>query len=528
MTELSPQSSDTLTFQAFNESLPLPARKALLRALIWTGLQTGHLSEPDFEKIDTIRVAFQLSPEDFQQTLLEAQRNLTTEEVLTGLQPVLTNAEILQWLLGAAIFNGIYDARQRNAILRVARVLEVEQEELNAYEAQILVSLQEVCCSDADRQLIPSETRTDKSTKSSNSNLGLIIFGGLACGALLAVTAGAAAPAIGGFVGTTFLGLSGAAATSGGLALFGGGSVAAGGLGMAGGKVVIASLFGVAGAALGAKKTAHRWGDLKEFQVEELTDDGSRIVLGISGFLSQHEDFQDHWRGLREFYGPQHIHALRWESKALRDFGKIAGMGGASFFANLAGQEGAKKASKMAAGAIAYPLWALNALNIIDNPWSVARDRAEKAGLALADVLREQPWGQRPVTLVGFSLGTRVIVHALAALKEDEIAQRIDSVILLGGAIGAQRQEIDLIRHAVSGPIVNGYCTTDVVLSYIYRTTELGERAIGLGPLERPHILDVDLSDLVSGHMEYNSKLPQILERVHAAIGNHDPETWVH
>jgi hypothetical protein len=55
---------------------------------------------------------------------------------------------------------------------------------------------------------------------------------------LSAATAGAA-PGLGTFIGTHFLGLSGAAATSAGLALVGGGSLASGGFGMAGGAFVL-------------------------------------------------------------------------------------------------------------------------------------------------------------------------------------------------------------------------------------------------------------------------------------------------
>lgn len=57
-----------------------------------------------------------------------------------------------------------------------------------------------------------------------------------------------AGPFIGGLIGSWFLGLSGAAAVSAGLALLGGGSLAAGGFGMIGGTVLIASAFGAAGA----------------------------------------------------------------------------------------------------------------------------------------------------------------------------------------------------------------------------------------------------------------------------------------
>jgi hypothetical protein len=65
-----------------------------------------------------------------------------------------------------------------------------------------------------------------------------------------AVTAGWAAPAVGAAIGAS-LGLSGAAATSAGLAMLGGGSIAAGGFGVFGGTILVTGVGGVfaAGAA---------------------------------------------------------------------------------------------------------------------------------------------------------------------------------------------------------------------------------------------------------------------------------------
>lgn len=64
-------------------------------------------------------------------------------------------------------------------------------------------------------------------------------------------TAGWAAAPIGAAIGST-LGLSGAAATSAGLAALGGGSLAAGGLGVAGGTLLVTGVGGVAGAGAAA------------------------------------------------------------------------------------------------------------------------------------------------------------------------------------------------------------------------------------------------------------------------------------
>ncbi|MCA9797137.1 MAG: hypothetical protein KC910_35245, partial [Candidatus Eremiobacteraeota bacterium] len=79
----------------------------------------------------------------------------------------------------------------------------------------------------------------------------LKVGGFAAAGVVLGLlTAGLAAPVVGAFIGGA-MGLSGAAATSAGLALLGGGSLAAGGLGMAGGTALIAGVGGVVGGTVG-------------------------------------------------------------------------------------------------------------------------------------------------------------------------------------------------------------------------------------------------------------------------------------
>ena len=76
----------------------------------------------------------------------------------------------------------------------------------------------------------------------------LAVLGGATLAGPLALLG---APAIGGAIGV-MKGLSGAAATSYGLALLGGGSIASGGMGMAGGTIVVTTV----GAALGGKREA--------------------------------------------------------------------------------------------------------------------------------------------------------------------------------------------------------------------------------------------------------------------------------
>lgn len=63
--------------------------------------------------------------------------------------------------------------------------------------------------------------------------------------------------------------------------------------------------------------------------------------------------------------------------------------------------------------AVAWPVGLLGLANVIDNPWGVCCQRSAQVGKQLAKVLLSRVHGQRPVTLVGYSLGARVIYYCL-------------------------------------------------------------------------------------------------------------------
>jgi len=63
--------------------------------------------------------------------------------------------------------------------------------------------------------------------------------------------------------------------------------------------------------------------------------------------------------------------------------------------------------------AIAWPSSLITLASVIDNPWGVCCRRSAEVGKQLAEVLLSREQGQRPVTLIGFSLGARVIYYCL-------------------------------------------------------------------------------------------------------------------
>ena len=108
---------------------------------------------------------------------------------------------------------------------------------------------------------------------------------------------------------------------------------------------------------------------------------------------------------------------------------------------------------------------------LIDNPWSNALDRARAAGLVLASVLRERQLGVRPVTLIGFSLGARVIFYALLDLAKTGSHGIVQDVFLLGATLSVSNSMWEQTRSVVGGRYVNVYARNDWVLNYLFRAS---------------------------------------------------------
>ena len=153
---------------------------------------------------------------------------------------------------------------------------------------------------------------------------------------------------------------------------------------------------------------------------------------------------------------------------------------------------------------------------LIDNPWSNALDRAVSAGRVLADVLIHRHLGVRPITLMGFSLGARVIFYCLLELAKQKAYGIVQDVFLLGATVTAPRQLWLQARSVVSGRLVNCYARNDWVLNYLFRATNAGLNNIaGLRPVQNvPGLENVDVTDKIAGHSSYRVFVPLILDQL--------------
>lgn len=317
-----------------------------------------------------------------------------------------------------------------------------------------------------------------------------------------------AAPAIGGAIGSLglFGGLSGAAATSHGLALLGGGSLAAGGLGVAGGTTVLTAVGAAVGGALGASVSNAYVREDKSFRIELLRPGkGGVPVLVANGFLSEGDG--EKWGGwkpiVNERYPDSPVYRVWWGAKELRDFGVL----GASALGKVGGIAAAKAAAALATkvgarflGNVVGP--AMIATDLAKNPWHVAKNRADKTGVIVGDLLARTE--AESYVLVGHSLGARVMVVAAETLGTKPNGPRIQAAHLLGAAIGS-KSNWDALTSAVDDKVYCYFSSNDNILKFVYKTAQAGETAagfVGFSPASSK-LQNVDVSGQVRSHFEY-------------------------
>lgn len=338
-----------------------------------------------------------------------------------------------------------------------------------------------------------------------------LVTGGVAAGVILSPIAFVAAPAIGGALGTAVSGgsLFGAAASSHGLAVLGGGTLAAGGMGMAGGTVVVTATGAALGTAIGATTTAAYVRSDKSFAIQKLQDGTGPAVVVASGFLTEGSDGWGTWRNLLTAAFPDRpIFRVRWGAKELKAFGVLLGRGGAKAIAMTGLKAAGAKASKAAAKFLGPVAPVLIAADVAANPWTVARTRADMTGAALADILARTDQG--PFTLVGHSLGARVMAEAAVVLGTRG-ARAIVDIHLMGAAMGRSK-DWRLLGEAVQGSVYNYWSDQDPVLKMLYRTAEFGSVPVGLKGFSPvyPGMKNVNLSRKVSAHSGYFEFTPLI------------------
>jgi hypothetical protein len=290
-----------------------------------------------------------------------------------------------------------YSAHSRILLLNLTSSLDLPLSVLKKDEETVAQGLLEAASqqlnADAETKKAAEESQTARKWK-----VGLASVAGAA---LIGVTGGLAAPLLAAGVGSVM----------GGIGL--GATAAAGYLGtLAGSTVLVGGLFGAYGAKMTGRAMDEYAREVEDFAFlpihhsqdpKHQNNDSRRLRVAIaaSGWLREPAEVSTPWRYIGK--GTEGF-ALRWELEALLKLGHSL----ETFVTSAAWGYAKKKIIQQTLfatlSAAMWPLGLLKIATILDNPYSVAKYRAEKAGEVLADALINRVQGERPVTLVGYSL----------------------------------------------------------------------------------------------------------------------------
>jgi hypothetical protein len=402
---------------------------------------------------------------------------------------------------------GHYSAHSRVMLLHVSSsfclpmaILTIEETEI----AKSLLQASKTLTADAETQKRQQENQGSRWMK-----VGLASIAGAA---VIGITGGLAAPVVAGAIGGLMggVGLGGLASFLGTFAMNG---------------ALMGSLFGAFGARMTGEMMDNYAKEVEDFKFIKVKEEWGvatkdddvaegrrlRVTVGINGWLDTKDDVVKPWRSLGE---DSEVFALRFEMEALLELGASLKSMVSSYAWSYVKLEILKRTVLATLWSALWPVYLLKMATSIDNPFAVARNRSEKAGEVLADALINKAQGERPVTLIGYSLGARVIYSCLNSLAERRAFGLVENVIFIGSPVPSNSNTWRVMRSVVSGKMINVYSENDYILAFLYRATSIQLGVAGLQKIQRVESVDnMDLSKEVSGHLRYPDLIGQILKR---------------
>ncbi|RYP54033.1 hypothetical protein DL768_001035 [Monosporascus sp. mg162] len=315
---------------------------------------------------------------------------------------------------------------------------------------------------------------------------------------------------------------------------------------MADSTVTVGSLFGLYGGRPGGKTMESFLKDIPDFGMlpvygsrkSDLVDPKNlppedrrmRVTICVNGWLTQEsENVTAPW----QFLGSHNeVYALRYEVEVMDKVGSSLDTVMKSAAWSLAKKEIASRTGNEhpsvpsdqqlngfpVFASLNQALWPMGLLKIsklVENPWCVGMVRAEKTGLVLADALMNKLQGERGVTLIGYSLGARVIYSCLMYLAEKRAFGLVENVVMMGAPCPTEMRAWGAMRSAVTGRLVNVYSKNDYMLGFLYRSSSWHYGVAGLQKVQGvPGVENLNESGIIHSHNHYRYLLGGILKKL--------------
>eukprot|EP01028_Stygiella_incarcerata_P004828 TRINITY_DN2097_c0_g1_i7.p1 TRINITY_DN2097_c0_g1~~TRINITY_DN2097_c0_g1_i7.p1 ORF type:complete len:983 (+),score=295.76 TRINITY_DN2097_c0_g1_i7:105-3053(+) len=340
------------------------------------------------------------------------------------------------------------------------------------------------------------------------------------------------------------------------------------------GTLLISGAFAAGGAAFASKKMAILTKGLDEFSFQPLCERGIGqshcFTICIDGWKSLREPFSweriCHRAGLLDIPRrnddesvddlqlENEILQLTWETEHLLNLGKAL----EDLQKNMISSLGRTMAVRLLVPVLAWPATVFGLASGIDSPWNMVMDRSLKAGRALGRCLFRGILGRRPTTLIGTSMGARVIYFSLLELQRllkkyvkkqsskskkqsssksssksapvDHVAPPtyvkdcIENVVLFGAPVPGDPKLWRQIRSLVQGRLINVHARSDFILRLVFRTVEISKvlsPVAGVLGVDLADVENVDASDVITSHLDYQK--PEIIQKILRDLKIKDP-----
>ncbi|KAH8107071.1 DUF726-domain-containing protein [Cristinia sonorae] len=430
--------------------------------------------------------------------------NSLSDTSTAGLPPLPPKEQVTQ-LMNAVLFLHITTRKEYNAHTRVFLSTFSPLDE-NAISATL--KNPDKAVEEAERKT--GEAKEHHASKGRTLRKVGIGLGAVAGGVLIGVTGGLAAPMVGASVGTV-LGWLGVGGTAAGMLA----------TGLASSSVVCGALFGAYGSKMSAEAVDRYTSEVDDLAIKPVhpPKDTLAVRLCVSGWLHSPDDVTAPWT----IFGGEDTFSLQFEVQALMELSGALGALVKSQVMKYIKAEVIKRtvfASLFAA--LSTGVW-LKIAQLASNPWAHARSMAVKTGKVLGTLLAQRVLGNRPITLVGYSLGSLVIFEALqhlASLPPAETSHLIQDVYLFGAPVTTDPRLWASARRVVAGRLVNGYGSQDYVLAVLSRISNVSWSVAGLQKVDVQGVEDVDC-DFIDGHLRWRGLVGRSLELCEAPGINH-------
>ncbi|KAK6337990.1 hypothetical protein TWF696_001462 [Orbilia brochopaga] len=398
------------------------------------------------------------------------------------------------------ISDSVYDARSRVLLELVGKHLSISWIDICKFEKKVTdaLEMQESAAQDWKESDI-LEDRARRARNKRYAMMGLATLGG---GLVIGLSAGLLAPVIGAGLaaGFTTIGITSTGAFLGGT----------------GGAALITTTAALSGSAIAGKAAGRRTKNVSVFEFRPLYNNKRvNLIITISGWMNgKEDDVRLPYSTVDPIMGD--IYSVLWEPEMMQSMGQTINILATEVLTQSLQQVLGSTVLMALMASLQVPLILTKLSYLLDNPWNVSLDRAWASGLILADTLMHRNLGVRPVTLVGFSLGARVIYSCLLELAKRNAHGLVQNVYIFGSPVVVNQDEFMATSSVVRGRFVNGYCRNDWILGYLFRATSGGlGRVAGLAPIEGiPGVENLDCTELVEGHMAYRTAIPKLLKKV--------------